>query len=38
MGWDEADIPEYVGFYLPALTRRRYPERQDRWHVNYGDV
>ena len=21
-----------------ALTRRRYPERQDCWHVYYGDV
>ncbi|SHH20073.1 hypothetical protein [Bradyrhizobium erythrophlei] len=23
---------------MPALTRRRYPERQDCWHVYYGDV
>jgi hypothetical protein len=23
---------------MPALTRRRYPERQDCWHVFYGDV
>jgi hypothetical protein len=23
---------------LPALTRRRYPERHDCWHVYYGDV
>jgi hypothetical protein len=23
---------------MPALTRRRYPERPDRWHVYYGDV
>jgi hypothetical protein len=23
---------------MPALTRRRYPERQNCWHVNYGDV
>jgi hypothetical protein len=22
----------------PHLTRRRYPERQDCWHVYYGDV
>jgi hypothetical protein len=23
---------------MPALTRRRYPERQDCWRVYYGDV
>src|ERR1700738_3739343 len=23
---------------MPELTRRRYPERTDCWHVNYGDV
>jgi hypothetical protein len=23
---------------MPNLTRRRYPERQDCWHVYYGDV
>jgi hypothetical protein len=23
---------------MPALTRRRYPERRDCWHVYYGDV
>ncbi|SHH07357.1 hypothetical protein SAMN05444169_5595 [Bradyrhizobium erythrophlei] len=23
---------------MPALTRRRYPERPDCWHVYYGDV
>lgn len=23
---------------MPALTRRRYPERQDSWHVYFGDV
>jgi hypothetical protein len=23
---------------MPALTHRRYPERQDCWHVYYGDV
>jgi hypothetical protein len=23
---------------MPTLTRRRYPERQDCWHVYYGDV
>jgi hypothetical protein len=23
---------------MSALTRRRYPERQDCWHVCYGDV
>jgi hypothetical protein len=23
---------------MPALTRRRYSERQDCWHVYYGDV
>jgi hypothetical protein len=23
---------------MPNLTRRRYPERQDCWHVFYGDV
>ncbi|QDW38756.1 hypothetical protein FFI89_017360 [Bradyrhizobium sp. KBS0727] len=23
---------------MPALTRRRYPERQDCWHVFYADV
>jgi hypothetical protein len=23
---------------MPALTRRRYTERQDCWHVYYGDV
>jgi hypothetical protein len=23
---------------MPALTRRRYAERQDCWHVFYGDV
>jgi hypothetical protein len=23
---------------MPALTRRRYPERQDCWHVYYGDI
>jgi hypothetical protein len=23
---------------MPALTRRRYPERQDCWHIYYGDV
>jgi hypothetical protein len=23
---------------MPALTRRRYPERQDCWHVHHGDV
>jgi hypothetical protein len=23
---------------MPALTRRRYPERLDCWHVYYGDV
>jgi hypothetical protein len=23
---------------MPALTRRRYPERHDCWHVYYGDV
>jgi hypothetical protein len=23
---------------LPALTRRRYPERTDCWHVYYADV
>jgi hypothetical protein len=23
---------------MPKLTRRRYPERQDCWHVHYGDV
>jgi hypothetical protein len=22
----------------PPLTRRRYPERQDCWHIYYGDV
>jgi hypothetical protein len=23
---------------MPTLTRRRYPERPDCWHVDYGDV
>jgi hypothetical protein len=23
---------------MPALTRRRYPERPDCWHVHYGDA
>jgi hypothetical protein len=23
---------------MPVLTRRRYPERQDCWHIYYGDV
>jgi hypothetical protein len=23
---------------MPELTRRRYPERQDCWHIYYGDV
>jgi hypothetical protein len=23
---------------MPTLTRRRYPERHDCWHVYYGDV
>jgi hypothetical protein len=23
---------------MPALTRRRYPEREDCWHVYYCDV
>jgi len=23
---------------MPALTRRRYPERPDCWHVCFGDV
>src|ERR1700738_5536176 len=23
---------------MPELTRRHYPERQDCWHVYYGDV
>ena len=23
---------------MPELTRRRYPERKDCWHVYYGDV
>jgi hypothetical protein len=23
---------------MPSLTRRRYPERQDCWHIYYGDV
>jgi hypothetical protein len=23
---------------MPALTRRQYPERQDCWHVYFGDV
>jgi hypothetical protein len=23
---------------MPALTRRRYPERENCWHVYYGDV
>ena len=23
---------------MPVLTRRRYPERQDCWHVYFGDV
>jgi hypothetical protein len=23
---------------MPTLTRRRYPERQDCWHIFYGDV
>ena len=23
---------------MPELTRRRYPERPDCWHVFYGDV
>jgi hypothetical protein len=23
---------------MPELTRRRYPEREDCWHVYYGDV
>jgi hypothetical protein len=23
---------------MPALTRRRYPERPDCWHVFFGDV
>jgi hypothetical protein len=23
---------------MPQLTRRRYPERQDCWHVYYVDV
>jgi hypothetical protein len=23
---------------MPVLTRRRYPERHDCWHVYYGDV
>jgi hypothetical protein len=23
---------------MPNLTRRRYPERKDCWHVYYGDV
>ena len=23
---------------MPRLTRRRYPERHDCWHVYYGDV
>jgi hypothetical protein len=23
---------------MPALTRRRYPERPDCWHIYYGDV
>jgi hypothetical protein len=27
-----------VKFGMPALTRRRYPERPDSWHVHCGDV
>jgi hypothetical protein len=23
---------------MPTLTRRRYPERPDCWHIFYGDV
>jgi hypothetical protein len=23
---------------MPKLTRRRYPERQDCWHIYFGDV
>ena len=23
---------------MPVLTRRRYPERQDCWHIYFGDV
>jgi hypothetical protein len=23
---------------MPMLTRRRYPERPDYWHIYYGDV
>ena len=23
---------------MPTLTRRRYPERPDCWHIYYGDV
>jgi hypothetical protein len=23
---------------MPALTRRRYPERRDDWQVYYGDM
>jgi hypothetical protein len=23
---------------MPQLTRRRYPERQDCWHIYFGDV
>jgi len=23
---------------MPALTRRQYPERQDCWHIYFGDV
>jgi hypothetical protein len=31
------ELPDGNGA-MPALTRRRDPERQDCWHVYYGDV
>jgi hypothetical protein len=31
-------MPAALQYAMPALTRRRYPERQDCWHIYFGDV
>ena len=36
-GFTIGQIGEIMGA-MPELTRRRYRERQDCWHVYYGDV
>jgi len=33
-----ADRAGHFDIGIPALTRRRYPERPHCWHVYYGDV